>query len=49
MNHNADKLVVPSATDPPTDVDRLLERVVMEAHTCPACGLSAARPAASER
>ncbi len=39
MNHHADKLVYGAGPDAEA------EAVVVEAHTCPACGRSATRPA----
>ena len=46
MNHHADKLDYGAAPDDGTDADG---GVVVEAHTCPDCGCSAARPARGRR
>lgn len=45
MNHHGDKLVYDSAPD---DEDADEGALILEAHTCPACGRSATRAAASE-
>ena len=45
MNHHADKLVYESA---PGEEDADEGGLILEAHTCPACGHSATRPATHE-
>jgi ribosomal protein S27AE len=44
MNHHADKLDYGAAADDAPDATE--GDAVIEAHTCPACGRTAARPAA---
>jgi ribosomal protein S27AE len=46
MNHHADKLVYDDAPDEANETDE--GGFILEAHTCPACGHSATREAASE-
>ena len=47
MNHHADKLVREGAGEEESSEEEPGE-VVLEAHTCPACGLNATRPRAAE-
>jgi ribosomal protein S27AE len=43
MNHHAEKLATPLTEEDARRMDPSLGGVVVEAHTCPACGMSAAR------
>ncbi|MDQ3908619.1 MAG: hypothetical protein M3268_09795 [Acidobacteriota bacterium] len=45
MNHHADKVDYNAALDEPELIDPDFGGVLEEAHTCPACGRDAVRPA----
>ncbi len=48
MNHHADKIDYTAALDEPEAIDAEFGGVLEEAHTCPSCGKTRLRRAASE-